>query len=456
MKKTTKGMRTFIIIWLGQLASMIGSGLIGFALSVWIYDQTGQATPFAMTALFSTLPRILLSPIAGAISDRWNRKRIMLISDSLSGLLTIATAFLLLTGKMEIWMVFLISFFGSVFASFQQPAYSASIVMLVPKEQLTRANSMIQMGQALEAILTPILAGALFTTIGMEGIILIDFATYLIALLTLIFVAIPQPEQIESQEGKLEIGRDIAFGWRYLAERKGLLGMLLYFAGVNFFANLCAVMIGPLVLSFGAATNLGVAQSVMGLGMLGGSLLMSVWGGPKKKKINAVIGFIFLSAFGFLVAGFKPALGYVSAGVFILMFFIPFASGPSSAIFAAKIAPDVQGRVFATRSMVAQSMMPLAFILSGILADKVFIPLLMVDGVLANTFVGDWLGVGPGRGIGLMMICSGLLMLVISAIAYANPHIRNVETEIPDAIPDEDQSAPATDVEERQSSPITG
>jgi len=456
MNKTKKGMRTFIIIWLGQLASMIGSGLIGFALSVWIYDQTGQATPFAMTALFSTLPRIILSPIAGAISDRWNRKRIMLISDSLSGLLTLATAFLLLTGQMEIWMVYVISFFGSVFASFQQPAYSASIVMLVSKDQLTRANSMIQMGQALETILTPILAGALFATIGMQGIIFIDFATYLIALLTLIFVAIPQPEQIETQEGKLAIGRDIAFGWRYLAERRGLLGMLLYFAGVNFFANLCAVMIGPLVLSFGAATNLGVAQSFMGLGMLGGSLLLSLWGGPKKKKINAVIGFIFLSALGFLVAGFQPTSGYVSVGVFILVFFIPFASGPSSAIFAAKVAPEVQGRVFATRSMLSQSMMPLAFILSGILADEVFIPLLVEGGALADTFVGDWLGVGPGRGIGLMMICSGFLMMIISGIAYANPRIRNVETEIPDAIPDEDKKTRKTEGEGKQPSPIAG
>jgi len=456
MAEKTKGMRTFIIIWLGQLASMIGSGLIGFALSVWIFDQTGQATPFAMTALFSTLPRILLSPVAGAISDRWNRKKIMILSDSLSGVLTLATAFLLLTGRMEIWMIYVISFMGSVFASFQQPAYSASIVMLVPKTQLTRANSMIQMGQAIESILTPILAGALFATIGMQGIIIIDAVTYIIALFTLIFVTIPQPEMIETASGGLAVMKDIVFGWRYLVDRRGLLGLLFYFAGVNFFANLCAVMIGPLVLSFGAATNLGVAQSVMGAGMLVGSLLLSVWGGPKEKKINAVIGFIFLSAFGFLVAGFQPSLTYVSVGVFILMFFIPFASGPSSAIFAAKVAPEVQGRVFATRSMIAQSMMPLAFILSGIMADNVFIPLLLEGGALADTFVGDWLGVGPGRGIGLMMICSGLLMLVISVIAYVNPRIRNIETEIPDVVPEEPEEAVDLEKKKRQPSPARG
>ncbi len=456
MSQPTKGMRTFFIIWLGQLTSMIGSGLIGFALSVWIFDQTGQATPFALTALFSSLPRILLSPVAGALADRWSRKKIMLISDSLAGVITLVTAVLLLNGNMQIWMVYVISFFESVFAAFQAPAYSASVVMLVPKAQLTRANSMIQLGQALETILTPVLAGALFATIGMRGIIMIDVITYLIALMTLIFVAIPQPDKPKEKEEKLAIGRDIVFGWRYLAERRGLLGMQLYFAGVNFFANICGVMIGPLVLSFGEATNLGVAQSVMGLGMLGGSLIMSMWGGPKKKKINAVIGFIFLAALGFLVAGLQPALGYVSAGVFILVFFIPFASGPSSAIFAAKIAPEVQGRVFATNGMIAQSMMPLAFILSGVLADNVFNPLLVEGGALADTFVGRLLGVGPGRGIGLMMICSGLLMLIISVIAYANPHIRNVETEIPDVLPDEPEESVQSKKDQRESSPATG
>ncbi len=437
MHSQHKGMKTFFIIWIGQLVSMIGSGLIGFALAVWIFEQTGQATPFALTALFSSLPRILLSPIAGAIVDRWNRKKIMLVSDSLSGLVTLVTAFLLLTGQMEIWMIYVISFSGSIFAAFQQPAYSASIVMLVPKAQLTRANSMVQMGQAIETILTPILAGTLFVTIGMRGIILIDVVTYLIAIATLILVKIPQPRRIKNHSSeKITILRDVSMGWHYLAERRGLLGLLLYFAVVNFFLSLSMVMMGPLVLSFSSASSMGIAQTVMGAGMLGGSLLMSVWGGPKKNKIRSVIGFISLASLGFIVAGLQPALSYVSLGVFILTFFIPFASGPSSAIFASKVAPEVQGRVFATRSMLAQSMMPLAYILSGIFADHVFNPLLIPGGKLADTFVGDLLGVGSGRGIGLMIICSGILLLVVSIIAFINPRIRNIETEIPDAIPD--------------------
>lgn len=459
MKKTTKGLKTFMLIWLGQLSSLIGSGLIGFALSVWIFERTGQATPFALTALFSTLPRILLSPIAGAVSDRWNRKRIMLVSDSLSGLITLVTAFLLLTGHMQVWIVYLVSFMGAIFAAFQQPAYSASIVMLVPKDQLTRANSMVQMGHALETLIPPILAGALLATIGMRGIILIDIITYLIAVLTLVLVKIPQPEKDpKAGQKKPSILQDISFGWRYLADRGGLLGLLIYFASVNFFFNLSAVMIGPLVLSFSTVTSMGVAQTMMGAGMLAGSLLMSLWGGPKNRKVHAVIGFIVLATLGFIITGLQPSLTLVSVGVFVLTFFIPFASGPSSAIFAAKVAPEVQGRVFATRSMLSQSMMPLAFLLSGILADNIFNPLLVAGGPLADTFVGHWVGVGPGRGIGLMIITSGLFLLMISLAAFANPRIRNIETEIPDAISEtaDDVDGSVSQKDEQAPSPVGG
>lgn len=433
--KPEKNMKTFFVILGGQVASMIGSGLISFALSIWIYDQTGQATPFALTALFSILPRILLSPFAGAVSDRMNRKTIMLISDSLAGLVTLATAVLLLTNNMQVWMIYVISCLDAVFGSFQQPAYSASIVMMVPKKQLTRANSMIQMGEAIQTILTPVLAGALVTTIGMSGIIMIDIGTFLFAMVTLLLVHIPQPERRTDEVAeKRSVWKDVAFGWRYLVDRPGLMGLLWYYAAVNFFLNISAVMIGPLVLSIGSATSLGVVQTFMGLGMLVGSLLMSVWGGVKKNRVRYIMFFIVLTSIGFFIAGSQASIAAISAGLFVLMFFAPFGGSISAAMFAMKVASDVQGRVSATRSMVSQSMMPIAFLLSGFLADHVFNPLLVEGGRLANTFVGRWIGVGPSRGIGLMMIMSGLILFVISAIAYANKHIRNIETEIPDVV----------------------
>lgn len=457
-KQPLKDMRTFLIVLIGQVTSLIGSGLIGFALAVWIYDQTGQATPFAMTALFSVLPRILLSPIAGAVSDRWNRKMIMLVSDSLAGLVTLATAALLLTGSMEVWMIYLISCLEAVFGSFQQPAYSASIVMMVPKKQLTRANSLMQMGEAIQTILTPILAGALLTTIGLTGIILIDIGTFLFALVTLILVHIPQPEKTkEEAKEKDSVWKDVSFGWRYLVDRPGLMGLIWYYALVNFFLNISAVMIGPLVLSIGTPTSLGVVQTFMGLGMLAGSLLMSVWGGVKKNRVLFVIIFILLSTVGFFIAGSSPSFAMISAGLFVVMFFMPFGGSISAAMSALKVAPDVQGRVAATRSMISQSMMPIAFLLSGFLADHVFNPLLVEGGALANTFVGRWIGVGPTRGIGLMLISSGIILFIVSGIAYANPRIRNLETEIPDAVVEPvDEAAPPPSLEQELSTPAGG
>jgi MFS family permease len=264
-------------------------------------------------------------------------------------------------------------------------------------------------------------------------------------------VHIPQPEKKEeTSSNKLSVLSDIAFGWHYLTARRGLLYLLLYFASVNFFMNLSFIMVGPLVLSFGSPTSMGVAQSVLGAGMLVGSLVMSVWGGFKQGKIRSIIGFISLASLGFLVMGFQPGLTYVGVGILILAFFLPFGSGPSAAIFAEKVAPEVQGRVFATRSMITQSMMPLAFVLSGILADKVFNPLLVEGGALVETFIGRMIGVGPGRGIGLMLMCSGIFLLVISGLAYANPRVRKIETEIPDVLPEAKAADKQADGDKRQ------
>lgn len=163
---------------------------------------------------------------------------------------------------------------------------------------------------------------------------------------------------------------------------------------------------------------------------------MSAWGGPKRRRINAVIGFIGLASVGLMIAGLKASAISIGLGMSLLMFFIPLASGPSQAIFQTKVAPEVQGRVFAIRSMISRSAMPLAFLLAGPLADKVFNPMLEEGGLLANTVIGRTLGVDPGRGIGLIFVCSGIALLIATAVAYANPRIRNVEEELPDALPD--------------------
>jgi len=435
-------MKTFLTIWIGQLISMIGSGLTDFALGVWMYEQTGRATPFALTVLFSSLPRVLLAPIAGSLADRWNRRRIMILTDTGSALVTLAVVILLFTGQLVVWHIYLIALIHSVFGAFQEPAYSASVVMLVSKENLGRANGLAQAGQAVENLLAPLLAGILLQAIGMRGIILIDFLTFFFAVGALLIVRIPQPE-VEPSKAKGTMGtvwNDARFGWRYLRERTGLLVMVLYFAMVNFLLNFAMVLLGPMILGFSTASILGAVQMAGGLGMLGGSVLMSAWGGPKR-RIKGVIGFIALMAVGLILMGIYPSGLLIIAGAVLMMFSLPLASGSSRAISQTKIDPAVQGRTSATTSMISRSMMPIAMLSAGPLADRVFEPLMREGGALANTFLGQIGGTGPGRGIGLILVSSGLVLLVVTALAYANPRIRLIEDELPDFVQDAPREA---------------
>lgn len=432
-----RSMRVFFIIWAGQLISMLGSGLTNFALGVWIFDQTGKATPFALTVLFGSLPRLLLSPLAGSLADRWNRRLVMLLSDTGNAIVTLGAFLLLLGGNLQIWMIYLMAVLGSCFSAFQEPAYTASITMLVPKKELTRASGLGNLSQALESMLTPLAAGFLFVLIGLRGIILIDFITYFFAIGALLIVRIPQPKQAAT-EAKTSPGgkviQDAVYGWRYLRARSGLFGLLWFYALVNFFLNFSGVLLGPLVLSRYSASEFGLVQMAVGLGILSGSLLLSAWGGPKGRKIPTVIGFIALAGIGLTLTGLSPQVLFIGLGMFVMLFSIPLASGPSQAIFQSKVAPDVQGRVFAIRGMISRSIMPIAFFLAGPLADRLLEPLMAVEGSLGVGFFGNLLGNGPGRGIGLGFVISGLCLLVACAWAYANPRLRLLEDEIPDAI----------------------
>jgi MFS transporter, DHA3 family, macrolide efflux protein len=436
-----ENMRTFFVIWIGQVISMLGSSLTGFALGVWIFDQTGQATPFALVVLSSTLPRVLLLPVAGSVADRWNRKAMMIIADTASAVTTLIIFLLVTSGQIQIWHIYILAAVSSAFGAFQEPAYSASIVMLVPKASLTRANGLIQLGHGLEMVLGPLLAGLLFVTIGLRGIIMIDFVSYFFALTALLLVRIPQPvAAIQQASGRINgLWLDMVFGWRYLLARSGLFNLLLYFSMVNFLLNFSAVLMAPLILSRHNASVYGSIQMVWGLGMLVGSIVMSSWKGPQR-RVPALVGFIGLTCLGIIIAGLRPSPFVIAGGMFFAMVFIPLASGLSQAVFQTKIAPDVQGRVFSMRSMISRAMMPFAFLLSGPIADYIFEPLMQADGSLANTFIGTVLGTGPGRGVGLMFVLAGIAGVIVSGLVFANRNVRMLEDDLPDAVPDREVS----------------
>lgn len=427
--------RTFVLVWFGQLISLLGTHLTGFALGVWVFQRTGSVTQFALISVFTTLPGLIVSPLAGALVDRWERRWAMILSDSGAGLSTLAIALLLLSNHLEIWHIYLATGISSIFNAFQWPAYTAAITLLVPKQHLGRASGMTQLGEAVARIASPILGGILLTTVQIWGVILIDFTTFLFALVTLLAVRFPEPKtRLDGKAEKGSLLREIASGWHYLSVRPGLLGLLAFFAGINFTVGIVATLITPLILGFASAVVLGAVLSTGGIGMLLGSIVMSLWGGPKHRIIG-ILGFVLLQGTVIFVSGLRTNAALIAAAAFVFLFSVPITNGCSQVIWQSKVAPDIQGRVFALRHMIALSSLPLASLVAGPLADYVFEPLLVVGGPLTGS-IGDLIGVGPGRGIGLLFIVMGILTMLAAAAGYLYPRLRLVEKELPDAVID--------------------
>ena len=427
--------RIFIVVWLGQFVSLVGSGLTSFALGLWVYERTGSVTQFALIGLFTVLPGVILSPLAGALVDRWDRRWVMILSDTGAGFCTLMMVLLFLTSQVKILYICLVAGASAAFNIFQWPAYSAATTLLVSKHNLGRANGMVQFGRAASEILAPMLAGSLVLTIQVEGVLLIDFVTFLFAVTTLFFVRFPKPEiTAVGQVGKGALWREAAYGWTYIAARRGLLGLLVFFAIVNFLWGLVGASITPMILGFASANVLGIIISVAGGGMLVGSLAMSAWGGPRR-RINGVLLFELLSGLCFLLIGLRPSAWLVAIGAFCAHLTIAVVYGSNQAIWQIKVPPDVQGRVFATQQMIATSTRPLAYLVAGPLADKLFEPLLAPAGPLTGS-IGQIVGVGSGRGIGLLFLIMGVLKVAVSLGGYLYSPIRSVEDESPNVCVD--------------------
>jgi MFS transporter, DHA3 family, macrolide efflux protein len=426
------GVRAFGLVWLGQLISSVGSGLTSFALGVWVFQKTGSVTQFAAIAFFGALPGLLAAPMAGVLVDRWDRRKVMLWANLGSGLRTLAVAGLLWADQLQVWQIYVAVAVASIFRTFHIPAYIAATTLLVPKKHLARASGMTQFGQAAAETLAPLLAGLLVAFIGVAGVLVIDFATFLLAVVTLALVQIPRPPASAAGLVRKSMRQEAAYGWQFIRERTGLRGLLIYFAMLNLVLSMVSVLIIPLVLSVADTVTLGRVLTISSAGLLVGSILMTVTGGPKP-HIHGVLGFGLLFGTGMVLAGLRPNPWLIAAGLFTTMFGAPVINGASQAIWQTKVPPDVQGRVFAVRRMLAQFTVPMGHLAAGPLADQVFRPLLVPGGALAGS-VGPVLGVGPGRGIGLLFILLALLPILVSFWGYAQPQVRRVEEDLPDAI----------------------
>lgn len=442
---TSHSLRSFFIIWIGQLVSLVGSQFTGFALGVWVYDQTRSVMLLALTQIAMQAPYVIFSPLAGVLADRWNRRTAMIVSDFGAALSVLAIGALYLSGNLQVWMVIPLNFLMSTFHTLMWPAYTASITLLVPKEQYGRANGFVQLGEALTQIAGPALAGVLYVTIHLGNMAMIDFATYLVAVtLMILFVRIPRPQQTDDgKQARGSIWQEMRFGWDYIIARKNLLALLLFFLAINFVSGVMQPLFIPMMLDNWKADTLGYISTIMGIGMLAGTLVMSAWGGGQR-KIYTLLGSGLLGALFLTGVGLRASLPLLAVCGFGFMFTMPLMNAASQAIWQSKVAADVQGRVFAIRRAIAVSSQIVAPLLAAPLADYVFKPGMAEGGALASV-LGPIVGVGANRGIAVLISALGLVMTIVCALSFFNRYIRNVEIDLPDQVAVAETSAGASD-----------
>ncbi len=433
------GMKAFLVIAVGQAVSLLGSGMTAFAIVYWAWTVSNQATVLALAGFFSFGPTVLLSPVAGALVDRWNRKLVMMLSDLAAGLATVVLLILYLTGALQIWHLYVLGAFEGVFQAFQWPAYSAAISVTIPKAQYARANGLMELARAGSGILAPMLAGALIGVIGIPGILIIDIVTFLAAIGALLMVYIPQPPRtVEGEAGRGSLLQETLYGFRYILERPSLLWLQMVFFFLNLTASFAYTLMPAMILARtgNQATVLGTVQSVGAVGGVAGALLLSAWGGPKRKVYGVLGGMMFASLFGTLLMGLGRTWPVWALAAFVESATIPVLNGSNQAIWQAKVAPDVQGRVFAVRRWIAQITAPVGTLLAGPLADYVFEPALRPGGKLVPA-LGGLFGVGAGSGMALMFVIAGLLGFLVALVGALTPIVRRVEDILPDhdAIP---------------------
>jgi len=386
----TTGMRGFTVLWFGQIVSLIGSAMTWFAFTIWAWDVTGKASALATISFFAFLPTILLSPVAGAFVDRWNRKLVMLLSDLATAIATLVVLLIYTFGDLQIWHIYIVSILAGFFTAFQYPAYSAAVTTMLSKDDYARADGMMGSARALSGILAPIFAAALLGIVGLNGIMLIDIATFLAAFGTLLVIHVPNPIRTETGlQGKGTLRQEILFGFRYINGNRSLRALTILFMVTGVFLAIGATLMAPLALS-GTGNNesaLATVQSTGAVGGIVGAVVLSLWGGMKKRIHNVLIGGVGACLLGIVWLGLGRAVLLWSIGSFFFAFFEPFVEGGNIAIWQVTVPPDVQGRVFSARHLLVQVPYLFGILAAGYLAEQFAIPIVLILAGMAAAMV---------------------------------------------------------------------
>ena len=416
-------MKKFLMIWSGELISSIGSGMTAFALSVYVYQTTGSATYVSLITLLAYLPTVLLSPLGGVLADRYDRRLLMIIGDLFSGLGLAYVLWNIQAGSDSMLPICIGVTFNAVFVALLEPSFRATITELLTEEEYARASGMVQIAGNAKFLISPALAGILLAVADIRLILLIDIGTFLITVTTVAIVRKSVGKAVKTE--RQSIGREMRLGFAEINKSKGIRILIILMSFVCFFVGILQTLTSPMVLAVSNAETVGIMESLCAVGMLLGSVFIGILGIKKNfSTVLCVAG--ILSGIFIALTGVNKSIFVTGAGIFLFFLALPFMNTSADVLIRKNIPNELQGRVWGIISLLSQTGTVLAYALSGVLADFVFEPLLADNGILADS-IGALIGTGTGRGIGFMLILSGICIIPAAFAIGRSRSIRSLQ-----------------------------
>ena len=408
MKPTSAPLKPFFVLWTGQAVSILGSRLARFALIWWLTVTSGSATVLATASLVGLLPGVVLGPVLGVLVDRWNRKRILFLSDSFVALASLALAALFFFSEVALWQVYLVLFVRAVGEGFHGPTMLATTSLLVPEGHLSRVQGLNQTLAGVSGVAAAPLGAILLSYLPLENILVIDAATALFGVVPLLFIAVPNPARVElvgeTAEPLQTFWRELRAGWQFVRGWTGLFYLLCMCVAINLLFTPAFALLPLFVTDHfgGGALQLGALEAAFGGGMISGGVLLSVWGGFKRRIVTIRMG-VAVAGLCLALLSAVPATLFPLALITqaVLGAALPIMNGPFFATLQAVVPPELQGRVFTLVTSLASGAAPLGLVVAGPTADLI--------------------GVRP-----LFLMC-GLVCLVISFVGFRLPVILQLE-----------------------------
>jgi DHA3 family macrolide efflux protein-like MFS transporter len=446
MQRRPTGFAAFAAVWFGQLLSVIGTRMTNFALSIWVWDVTGNATDFVMVLFFAFAATVIFSPIAGALIDRWDRRLTLILSDLGSAIATGAMLVIFLTGEVHMWQLYLINFATGAFLSFQVPVFSATVTLMVKRGQYPRANAMMFAVRSAPGLFAPAFAAALLAASNLETILFVDTLSYVVAIILVQLVGIPGTPK-DSSEPPTKLWQDCLYGFRYILARPAFRNLELFLIAINVLASIGFVLLRPMVLARtdNSAAAVGFVMTAGAIGGMVGAVLLGTLRSPRDKMLRVLVAMLVFSVVGRMMFGVADTLLFLAVAVTFVSFCIPILDGYTNTIWQEKVEPRAQGRVFAARQFVEDLTVPLGTVIAGPLVDQVLGPWMRPGENGADIF-GGVVGTGQAGAIGLVFLTVGILGVAVAVAGFLMPSIRRIETTLPDQAPEENIPEPVAAV----------